>query len=63
MWLFLSHRLRTWLLLTVAAPMVAKVLQGAGNAIERRRGPSTLTRGLCKAGTLLDRRRRNRSRG
>lgn len=61
MWLFLSRRLRTWLFLTVALPLVAKVLQGAGNAIERRRGPSTLTRTLCKAGNALDRRRDKRS--
>lgn len=60
MWLFISRRIRMWLLLTVAAPVAAKVLQGAGEAIERRRGSSLLTRTLCRGGNFLDSRRRGR---
>ncbi len=58
MWLFLTRRLRTWLLLTVAAPLVAKLLQRAGTALQRRNGPTSLSRALCKGGEFLDSRRR-----
>ena len=58
MWLFLTRRLRTWLLLTVAAPLVARVLQRAGTALERRNGPTSFSRALGKGGEFLDSRRR-----
>ncbi|GAA4322849.1 hypothetical protein [Klenkia terrae] len=62
MWLFLTRRLRTWLLLTVAAPLVAKVLQRAGTSLERKNGPTSLSRGLRKGGEFLDSRRRGAKR-
>lgn len=58
MWLFLTRRLRTWLLLTVAAPLVAKALQAGGNALERRNGQTSLSRALCRGGEFIDSRRR-----
>ncbi len=58
MWLFLTRRIRTWLILTVAAPLVAKLLQRAGASLERRNGPTSLSRGLSRGGEFLDSRRR-----
>lgn len=55
MWALLSSRLRTWLLLTVAVPLVSRLLRTAGARLEARRGPSNLSRGLRKAGDLTGR--------
>lgn len=57
MWALLSTRLRTWLLLTVAVPLGAALARRLAHEIERRRGPSGLTRALHRAGELADRRR------
>ena len=57
MWLFFTRRLRMWLLLTVLVPLGTGLLRRVGRAIERRRGPSTVSRGLLKAGDLGDRAR------
>ena len=57
MWLFFTRRLRMWLLLTVLVPLATGLLRRVGLAIERRRGPSTVSRGLLKAGDLGDRAR------
>ncbi len=57
MWLFFTRRLRMWLLLTVLVPLGTGLLRRVGLAIERRRGPSTVSRGLLKAGDLGDRAR------
>lgn len=57
MWLFLTRRLRMWLLLTVVAPLATGVLRRVGRALERRRGPSTVSNALLKAGDLGDRAR------
>ena len=57
MWLFFTRRLRMWLLLTVLVPLGTGLLRRLGLAIERRRGPSTVSRGLLKAGDLGDRAR------
>ena len=62
MWLFLTRRLRMWLLLSVAAPLAAKVLQRAGDALETKNGPTSLSRGLRKGGEFLDSRRRGAQR-
>lgn len=56
MWAFLSARLRMWLILAVAAPLVGWLLGKAGDAIEARRGPSTLTRVLQQGRVWLRRR-------
>jgi len=57
MWLFLTRRLRTWLVLTVVVPLASGLLRRVGRALERRRGPSSLSRALLKAGDLGDRAR------
>lgn len=60
MWAFLSRRLRRYLLLTLAAPLVARLLLWIGETIEERQGESTLTRTLCSGGRWLQRRTRGR---
>lgn len=57
MWLFLTRRLRMWLILTVLVPLATGVLRRLGRALERRRGPSTVSNALLKAGDLGDRAR------
>lgn len=58
MWALLSRHLRVWLLLAVGAPLVAWLLGKLGEAIERRRGPNTVSR-LSQAGRrYLERRTR-----
>jgi hypothetical protein len=57
MWLFFSRRLRMWLILTVLVPLGTGLLRRVGQALERRRGPSAISRGLLKAGDLGDRAR------
>jgi hypothetical protein len=57
MWLFFSRRLRMWLILTVLVPLGTGLLRRVGQALERRRGPSAVSRGLLKAGDLGDRAR------
>ena len=48
MWAFLSARFRMWLILAIVAPVLGWVLGKVGDAIEARRGPTTLTRVLQK---------------
>ena len=55
MWLFLTRRLRMWLLLTVVVPLTTGLLRRIGGALERRRGPSAVSGALLKAGDLGDR--------
>jgi hypothetical protein len=57
MWLFLSSRLRTWLVLTVVVPLATGLLRRLGRALERRGGPSAVSGALLKAGDLGDRAR------
>ena len=57
MWLFLSRRLRTWLLLTVLVPLTTGVLRRAGRSLERRSGSTPVSRTLLRAGDLGDRAR------
>ncbi|MGE3663936.1 MAG: hypothetical protein AB7G09_21905 [Pseudonocardia sp.] len=59
MWAFLWARLRMWLLLALVAPLVAWLLGLIGDAVEARRGPNDLSRGLQWARSWL----RHRSRG
>jgi hypothetical protein len=54
MWLFLSRRLRTWFLLAVLTPLASNVVRRVGESLERRRGPSGLSRTLLRAGALGD---------
>ena len=57
MWLFLSARLRTWVLLTFVIPLATGLLRRMGRALERRGGPSRISGALLKAGELGDRAR------
>ena len=57
MWLFLTSRLRTWLLLTVVVPLATGLLRRLGLALQRRRGPSSVSNALLKAGDLGERAR------
>jgi hypothetical protein len=57
MWLFLTRRLRMWLILTVVVPLASGLLRRAGRVLERRNGPSGVSRALLKAGDLGDRAR------
>ena len=62
MWLFLTRRLRTWLILTVLVPIGSGLLRKAGQELQRRRGPSAVSNTLIRAGELTDR-LRGRERG
>jgi hypothetical protein len=57
MWLFLSRRLRMWLLLTVLVPLGTGLLRRVGRSLERRGGPTGLSRALLRAGDVGDRAR------
>lgn len=57
MWLFLSRRLRAWLILTVLVPLTTGLLRRVGRTLERRSGPSGVSRALLRAGDLGDRAR------
>ena len=58
MWLFLTRRLRTWLLLTVLVPLAGGVLRRVGETLERRNGPSGVSNALLKGADLSERARR-----
>ncbi|MCW2537177.1 MAG: uncharacterized protein JWQ26_2876 [Modestobacter sp.] len=55
MWLFLTRRFRTWVLLTVLVPLATGLLRRVGQALERRNGPSSVSNGLLKAVDFSDR--------
>jgi hypothetical protein len=57
MWLFFTRRLRMWLILSVVVPLTSGVLRKLGTRLERRNGPSKLSRALLQAGELGDRAR------
>ncbi|MCU1604952.1 MAG: uncharacterized protein JWP46_1417 [Modestobacter sp.] len=57
MWLFLTRRFRTWVLLTVLVPLITKLMRRAGQGLERRNGPSAVSNGLLRAGEMGDRTR------
>jgi hypothetical protein len=46
-----------WLILTVVVPLTTGVLRKVGRRLERRNGPSTVSRALLRAGDLGDRAR------
>jgi hypothetical protein len=46
-----------WLILTVVVPITTGLLRRAGQSLERRNGPSTVSRALLKAGDVGDRAR------
>ena len=57
MWLFISRRLRMWLILSVVVPLTTGLLRRIGARLERRNGSSKVSRALLKAGDLGDRAR------
>jgi hypothetical protein len=57
MWLFFTRRLRMWLILTVVVPLTTGLLRRIGRRLERRNGPSSVSRTLLRAGELGDRAR------
>ena len=57
MWLFLSRRLRMWLILTVLVPLGTGLLRRLGRTLERRRGSTRVSRALLRAGDVGDRAR------
>ena len=63
MWLFLTRRLRMWLILTVLVPLGSGVLRRIGTALEQRNGSTGISRALLKAGELGDRARARTRRG
>jgi hypothetical protein len=52
MWVFLSGRLRRWMLLTVLVPLAGFGARKLGEAIEGRRGPNPVSSGLRRAASL-----------
>jgi hypothetical protein len=63
MWLFFTRRLRMWLILGVVVPLTSGLLRRIGRNLERRNGPSRMSRTLLRAGELGDRARSGRRRG
>ena len=59
MWVFLSGRLRRWVLLTVMLPVLGVGARKLGEAIEGRRGPNPVSSGLRAASSFTTRRGRS----
>jgi hypothetical protein len=57
MWLFFTRRLRMWLILTVLVPLGTGLLRRVGRTLERRNGPTGVSRTLLRAGDAGDRAR------
>jgi hypothetical protein len=57
MWLFLTRRFRTWVLITFLIPLATGLLRRVGETLERRNGPTAVSNGLLKAGQIGDRAR------
>ena len=53
MWVFLSKRIRQWLLLAVAVPLVRAVVHRLAVAAQNRKADSLPTRTLAKADSAL----------
>lgn len=63
MWLFLSSRIRTWLLLAIALPLARTIIHRMAASAARRNPNSSAASGLRRADsalTSLARRRRGR---
>ncbi|GAA3697532.1 hypothetical protein GCM10022204_11970 [Microlunatus aurantiacus] len=61
MWLFLTSRLRQWLLFAVAVPILLLVVRLVRQTLEKRAGQSRLT-GALRQVEEIGQRRRNRRR-
>jgi hypothetical protein len=53
MWVFLSRRLRMWLLLTIALPLTRTLVHGLANAADRRDPRSRTARALHQADSTV----------
>jgi Mg-chelatase subunit ChlD len=62
MWVFLTSRIRQWIILAIAIPLATAVVRRIRTAIEKRKGETPLTRGLGKVEDLADRRGRSERR-
>jgi hypothetical protein len=60
MWLFFTRRLRIWLVLTVLVPLASGLLRWIGRRLERRNGPSKVSRTLLRVGDVGGRARGSR---
>jgi predicted metal-binding membrane protein len=60
MWVFITARLRAWLLFAVAIPVLTVVLHAVRRAVEARSGQTRLTRALAQLEDLGRRKRRRR---
>ncbi len=56
MWVFLSRRLRTWVLLGVALPLIGVLARKLAERLEAQHGPTRTSRALHQAGDLAGRR-------
>lgn len=56
MWAFFSRRLRTWVLLTIAVPALAALARAVAHRIEKRNGPTTVSRALVSFSSFVGRR-------
>ncbi|WP_404389787.1 hypothetical protein [Humibacillus xanthopallidus] len=57
MWAFFSRRARLWLITVLVAPLASMVLGRLGTTLERRNGPSTLSRALQSGSRFLGRKK------
>lgn len=58
MWVFLTSRIRTWLVLAVLVPLAATVIRTVRRRLEARSGRTPAVRALTRLERLADRRRR-----
>ena len=61
MWVFLSGRLRRWVLMAVLLPVLGFGARKLGEAIESRRGPNPVSSGLRSASSFATRGGRSRA--
>ena len=58
MWLFITARIRQWILFAVAIPLLTVLIRYVRMALEKRSGQTALTRGLAKLEGFGQRRKR-----
>lgn len=63
MWVFLTARLRQWVLLAVLLPLVTRLVRALRRGMEARSGPTRLTRALATVEKLGGRDGRKDGRG
>ncbi len=61
MWMFITRRLRQWVLFAIAVPLLTVLVHLVREALERRSGETGLTRALRRVESLGQRTRRTRS--